>query len=249
MSGRYIIVTFSLICVGFSLDCPSRQIFAPCSEPPTKTVEVQRGENVFLSLTFIEPSRQLQNIEFVWEDNERKHNFCLCTWGCCCNEYEKKLQMNVIIFNISGHTYYNIEIGIMNIEETDQGIYILRKVEMHQNCTILNVDITLLESRPVCSTFLSKKNVDFVELSCQWLPRDCREVVKLIAGNETLQRYTNNGMITSNNVNHSIWNTITTMLHLRDLSRDEKVPDTCSTTKSEHENKCHFSVFMSPKSK
>ena len=147
-----------------------------------------------------------------------------------------------------GEYYQNITNFTFTIAQSrnaDSGIYLIqRRSYMPVICKILQIDVIVRETLPICSTLIVNED-DQLRLSCTWVPRKSEDM-RILVGNRTLQLHENLELL--NRMSSSAV-TVTNSNYLAEIFDSNRIPDRCqvSDTKLGFEARCEFSVFMSPK--
>ena len=166
MSGKYLIFTLYLLCVGFYEGNAAPQLFPSCNQPVIKTVRVNRGENATLRVTFTEGPNVGSHwgAVFAWLNAEGKE---LCRSSsssighkeCAGDKYES---FRVVIGRKESGSFpinvinFSFEINIPKSEYNHSGIYFVQS-SYKTFCTVLRVVVIVRDTHPRCSTIVDNE--------------------------------------------------------------------------------------------
>ena len=100
--------------------------------------------------------------------------------------------------------YITFEMTVFDVNYDDSMVYFLQTSS--PSCTILQVNVIVRNSLPLCSAFLAQGNSHQLTLSCFWMPQKFDDKMKLMSGNRTLQLYENSKLAAGSTVS---WNAAT----------------------------------------
>ena len=139
---------------------------------------------------------------------------------------------------------------IVPTNNNDNGTYhfVHRKDEL--SCTNFRVTV-IVDTLSECTTSLSSE-MDFVKLSCDWVPRIKGDKMQFTAKTQTALPLSEFEQLSGDSNMVNTWTTTTVRINkvidTQDLF-DDLIPDACivSNPEIDFENQCYFRHFMSPR--
>ena len=212
-------------------------------------MEVEKGEDVHLHVSIEDCQDDAYWLKaLLWQ--KRGDDII----GRCYVKYESpcfvemntkfRMKMNTVYFNHSYSTCH-MSLDILNTRIMDSGTFnFFQKVKNGDDCMILVVNLTVRETNPICSTILPK-DIHYLKMSCEWVPRDNQERVTLVAKDQTLYVYENKGMV-NNEENSDTTNSLSTYVAIEDVFSQTDMPDGCIVSKRGVDKICKFSIHVEP---
>ena len=243
--------------LGFSIVCSvlisSPRPFPPCNQPLYETVLVKLGDNATFSASFTD-SYILWDEVFAWTNGGEKEMWNSSFHVRNCDEKPKhNFRMGFDIRRDFCHyrrrEYLIFEMTVFDVNYDDSMVYFLQTNFPSCTVTMLQVNVIVRNSLPLCSAFLAQGNSHQLTLSCFWMPQKFDDKMKLMSGNRTLQLYENSKLAAGSTISWNVATYISLLINLGDIFDNYRVPDTCQVYDSEIEieNRCEFPLFMSPK--
>ena len=201
-----------------------------CRPTVMETSSVEVGDNVsFQSWFSLDDGYSGQDL--IWKRNRGDPiAVCLAT----TTQYDGVHTLNCSDIRISR---YHLTIGNCNISCSldlmienavlnDTGLYFL---ESASRCRLLMVDITVRETKPIC-TATYPKNYMYIRMTCIWVPQHNGERVWFSPEDQTWYQFEN----------HTWRNELYQYVLLDDALCNEKSPDTCTVSQFSFDKRCHF---------
>ena len=232
----------------------------PCNKSLDMTVRANSSvDRILLSVHLSDMSDNglYKSARFAWVSEEWVE-LCSGHGNCANQKYLTEMSISGKSSFSSNRThdfthrvhYYHLKFIIVRPNRRDSGFYFLQaSLDNNSTCTILRAAVTVRDTFPRCTTLLMSEN-KHLNLSCAWMYFDeYDETMLLKVGNHTLHLHENKKIKESKAVSSNTETIISSLINLRDTFEDNRIPDACqiSTSRLEFENRCEFSVFMSPK--
>ena len=230
-----------MLCFEFYIESSLQQ----CPQTSEKSVRVNRGENAKADFTIQGWSGEL----LIVRPGMRTEEICRPTNG---DSWSKEInsQIRVRVFKRTGRPIvsFRLQMIISQANYSNDGKYhFVHQISPNLSCSIVQVTVIIIETKPVCTTFLSSK-MESVKLCCEWVPREPGDKIKLMAKDQTLQLYEFGQPARSSNAKTICKTTtvISAMNSIHDAFDINRIPDACTVSNSEndYEDQCSFSVVM-----
>ena len=235
--------------IGLSVLISSPRPFPPCNQPLYETVLVNLGDNASFGATF--DIDMFRDGVFAWTNGEEREFWNSSFHRRSCDEKSKHVfGMSIGEFRDFCHRrfVFHFQYTIFDVNYDDSMVYLLETSS--PSCTVLQVNVIVRESLPLCSSFLAHENNHQLTFSCFWMPKKYGDKMELLSENKTMQIYENSKLTAGSTISWNAATYISLLINLGDIFDNYRVPDTCQVYDSEIEieNRCEFPLFMSPKS-
>ena len=258
--GVLLVVLSLYICEGNIYTISGR--IPQCNKSLDMTVRANSSEDRILLSVHLLDNGHYRSARFVWVSEEWVE-LCRLPSGICANQkYRTEMSLRGYLGYRSNGThqfsyrtwfdYYDLKFIIVQPNRGDSGVYFLQgSLDNSSTCTILRAAVTVRDTFPRCTTLLMSMMSEnkHLNLTCAWMYFDEYEKMLLTVGNHTLHLHENRQLKGSTAVSSNTETIISSLIDLHDTFEDNRIPDACqiSTSRLEFENRCEFSVFMSPK--
>ena len=222
-----------------------------CAQQVERTVRVNRGEDVNLSITTygscgiyfecgVYMGKHPEGGDIAKSKEGSKPLNKLFEYPNPCGRFCMKVKRGYTEHR-SEPCYYYFELSISQSRNNDHGVYFVKSKYARTRCTILRMEVIVRDPQPVCTTHLENEH-GTLRFSCEWLPRESSDNMELVVGNQPLPRsFTQTGV-------NGVRTVISVTFALQDAFDINHVPDACVVSNSDldFQNQCIFSVYMLP---
>ena len=212
-----------------------------CRLPIRKTLHVKEGDEIRLQFSIFNDSAY-SGEELLWKDSHGKElGRCFATrtynsssyyGGMKCESYPNNGFCIDMEENCVTNCVINLELRNAGLDYS--GNYVMESVE--DECIHLKVKIYVL-ARPICTALLQEDS-DYLQMSCEWAPRNDDDILQFLVENHTLFEYHGKEINKSNTIIEK--SIVSTMIRIDEATCDNNIPDICRVFQMGMQMSCRF---------